>query len=403
MAAIWTSRTRARQPDHPVGISPTSGDVAGAFLAFPGRMLDLTRRNTGAQTYSGATFGAGAGGFAMNLSGVSSNGLAIPAGGPSMSSDVFSRIAVIRWTGSVSCSISDSQSGVGLGSAQWQIETDGSMNLVKSNVVVVATSLAGAVVVNKTCTVGVTYDGTTARFYVDGRDVTGSSFTSTTFTLNGFLIGAGNSGSNPFTGSIFAHFDWLSSRPRADMLARTANPWQLFAPERKPIFYSLAAGGTTIAVPKGAITVTGNAPTVVATANQSISVPKGAIVLTGFAPTVNAGASQTIAVPKGALTLTGLAPLVAVGGNQSVAVPKGAIALTGYAPTIQNGANRIIDVPAGGLSLTGLAPTILTSGHAYISVPKGALTLTGRAPTVLGGVSSLWTPVETPAATWTAQ
>lgn len=204
-----------------------------------------------------------------------------------------------------------------------------------------------------------------------------------------------------------AHYDlaatayghtFLSAREHFEL---ASNIWQLFEAENEPVFYSLATGGTTVAVPAGALTLTGYAPTVSFTAHQTIAVPAGALTLTGFAPTVSTSAAQTIAVPAASLTLTGFAPTVAATANQSISVPAGSLTLTGYAPTVYTTAVTTIAVPAGTLTLTGYAPTVSYTTHAYIGVPAGALTLTGYAPTVIGGTSSIWTPASASSGTWT--
>lgn len=102
-----------------------------------------------------------------------------------------------------------------------------------------------------------------------------------------------------------------------DALAEYTDPWGLFkAPQAPEIWVPVSApsSGTTIAVPQGSLTLTGNAPTVVATANQRIAVPAGALTLTGNAPTVTTTANQLITIPAGTLTLTGYAPTV-IGGE----------------------------------------------------------------------------------------
>jgi len=150
-------------------------------------------------------------------------------------------------------------------------------------------------------------------------------------------------------------------------------------------FKDTVAGGNTISVPAGSLTLTGFAPTVVATANQLIAVPSGSLSLTGFAPTVLNGANQVIQVPVGSLVLTGYAPTVVSTANQTIAVPAGSLVITGYAPTVRVGNAQIVVVPAGSLTLTGYAPTIVTTNNKFISVPVGTLILTGYAPTILGG------------------
>lgn len=93
------------------------------------------------------------------------------------------------------------------------------------------------------------------------------------------------------------------------------------------------------------------------------------------------GSGNTIAVPAGALTLTGYAPTV-TGVTTTISVPAGSLTLTGFAPTVTVSDNKTIAVPAGSLSLTGFAPTVIASSANIISIPAGALVLTGFAPTV---------------------
>lgn len=150
-------------------------------------------------------------------------------------------------------------------------------------------------------------------------------------------------------------------------------------------FKDTVAGGNTISVPVGSLTLTGFAPTVVATANQLIAVPSGSLSLTGFAPSVLNGANQVIQVPVGSIVLTGYVPTVVSTANQTIAVPAGSLVITGYAPTVRVGNDQIVVVPAGSLTLTGYAPTIVTTNNKFISVPVGTLILTGYAPTVIGG------------------
>lgn len=165
---------------------------------------------------------------------------------------------------------------------------------------------------------------------------------------------------------------------------------------------SAPAGGTTVSVPLGTLTLTGFAPTVTATANQTVAVPVGSLTLTGFAPTVTASDHKTVAVPSGSLTLTGFAPTVSVapvGSDVTVNVPLGTLTLTGFAPTIAVSDNKTVSVPLGQITLTGFAPTVTATQNVTVSIPTGQLTLTGFAPTVTGSVvaskgSRTWTESE---------
>jgi len=153
---------------------------------------------------------------------------------------------------------------------------------------------------------------------------------------------------------VFALFDALLPEQLCKELS--ANPWQIFEPIDPWVPLAVVAGGgQTIAVPAGALTLTGFAPTVSAAANVVVSVPAGALALTGFAPTVVN--PHTIAVPAGALTLTGFAPSVLSGAT--IAVPAGSLTLTGFAPSVVTTGNQLVTVPAGNLTITGYAPTVI--------------------------------------------
>ena len=132
------------------------------------------------------------------------------------------------------------------------------------------------------------------------------------------------------------------------------------------------AGGTTVEVPLGTLTLSGFAPTVLTP--RTVSVPLGALTLSGFAPTVLT--PRLVAVPLGTLTLSGFAPTVLTPRN--VAVPLGTLTLTGFAPSVRLGIN--VAVPLGTLALSGFAPTVLTPR--LVAIPLGTLTLTGFAPDV---------------------
>ncbi len=155
-----------------------------------------------------------------------------------------------------------------------------------------------------------------------------------------------------------------------------------------------AAAGVEVEVPVGTLTLTGYAPTVVASDHQQVDVPLGTLTLTGYAPTVVASDHQQVDVPLATLTLTGYAPTISISDNINIDVPAGALTLTGYAPTVAATANVSIDVPLGALTLTGYVPTVVISDHQIIDVPLGTLTLTGYAPAIsISGTSITTMPL----------
>lgn len=141
--------------------------------------------------------------------------------------------------------------------------------------------------------------------------------------------------------------------------------------------------GTSVTPAVGALVLTGYAPTIARTLNQSISPAVGALTITGYAPTVTQSGSQAITAGVGALTITGYAPTVARTLNNFVAPAVGAITISGYAPTIAQTANQALTPAAGAIAVTGYAPTIAQSGNQAVAPAVGSLTITGYAPTVV--------------------
>lgn len=103
--------------------------------------------------------------------------------------------------------------------------------------------------------------------------------------------------------------------------------------------------------------------------NTALTPDRGLLTLTGFAPSIVASALMALGV--GSLTLTGYAPTVTTSAapvNVTVTPGAGALALQGYAPTVSADVSASVSPGLGALSLTGYAPTV-----------------TGSAPEVVGG------------------
>jgi hypothetical protein len=137
---------------------------------------------------------------------------------------------------------------------------------------------------------------------------------------------------------------------------------------------TLAIGGggtnTDIAVPVGALTLTGQAPALQFDIRRDPDA--GALTLNGLAPTLLTNIGRETGV--GALALSGLAPNASLGIN--IGVPAGALTLTGYTPPL--GGQTLAEPGVGSLTLAGQAPTLRYDF--VIDVPVGALTLSGQAP-----------------------
>lgn len=166
---------------------------------------------------------------------------------------------------------------------------------------------------------------------------------------------------------------WNRALSDDEIVALSANPWQVFTPRRAWVPVS-AGGGTTVAVPAASLTLTGHSPTVLTP--RTVSVPAAALSLSAYAPTVQT--PRTVAVPSASVTLTGFAPVVVT--PRTISVPAASLTLTGYAPTVATTAT--IAVPAATLTLAAYAPTVSNGAGVTVSVPAASLTLSAYAPTV---------------------
>ena len=112
---------------------------------------------------------------------------------------------------------------------------------------------------------------------------------------------------------------------------------------------SVASGGATdtpVSPGAGSLAITGYAPAITQTANQSVAPSAGALTLTGYAPSIARTANQGVTPSAGALTITGYAPTVTqAAGSQSISPGVGQLVITGYAPSVTQ-----VDpsAPAGG-------------------------------------------------------
>jgi hypothetical protein len=207
----------------------------------------------------------------------------------------------------------------------------------------------------------------------------------------------------------------------ADLQSLDADGWTLnysdgSASARKMLAVAIgnSAGGTTVTVApgKGAVTVTGKAPTVARTAHQTVSPGKAAVTATGKAPVVARTQHQWVAPGKGAVAATGKQPTVARQANQwvvpdkgtvthigrqptltqgvttTVAPGKGAVIHAGKQPSIARSTHQVVSPAAGAAVFTGRQPTVVRTAHQWVAPGKSALTVTGKTPVVLQGLTT---------------
>lgn len=189
--------------------------------------------------YSGVTAAAGVAGRAL----ATTTGYVVhPAVGQGL---YFSRLAVITPDAAAlangGCLVT-SQDGYHVGGSEWRLTTGGEHELLSSYIALIGTSSGAGIAAGKTSVLGMTYDGTTVRFFADGRSC-GSTAGSYSFTVSNGLIFRLSNGVNQFSGSmsLYVELPFLSDRIMRDL---TANPWDVFAAEDAPQFYSLGSGPT---------------------------------------------------------------------------------------------------------------------------------------------------------------
>lgn len=120
----------------------------------------------------------------------------------------------------------------------------------------------------------------------------------------------------------------------AQARALSLNPWQLFkAPARRIWVSAGAPAGTAVDPAVGTIALTGYAPTVAQSTNQSVTPGAGSLVITGYAPTV--AQPQAVNPDAGSLVITGYAPTVTqASASQNILPGVGSLTITGYAPSV---------------------------------------------------------------------
>lgn len=171
----------------------------------------------------------------------------------------FSRIAIIRrnYDTGASATISDSRTSSGVDGAQWFI-SGSEIGLNKASAVGMGSSSGAGISTGVEYVVGITYDGTTVRFYIDGRAV-GSSVSAQTFLIDSaatlFSRGGPASPNEDLNGAIKLHSDFEGALSIDEMLAITANPALLFAAAYRDSWFETAAGVSgTIAATLSAFT-----------------------------------------------------------------------------------------------------------------------------------------------------
>lgn len=147
--------------------------------------------------------------------------------------------------------------------------------------------------------------------------------------------------------------------------------------------YAKVSVARNVAAGLGEVTITGFAPTVVATDHKNVLAGLGEISLTGFAPTVSVTDNKNVQADTGAVSLTGFEPTVSVTSNLNITTDTGGLTLTGFEPTVIASDHKNVLPGTGELTFNGFAPTIETPVN--ITTSTGEISFTGYEPTVSTG------------------
>lgn len=168
------------------------------------------------------------------------------------------------------------------------------------------------------------------------------------------------------------------------LTSSTRAVWQAFQLPQRSLLVDVASGSTDTPINPGAgtLTLTGYAPSVTQSANQSLTPGAGSVAITGYAPTISQ--PQAITAVAGTVTITGYAPTVTQAAGQTITPGTGALTLTGYAPVLAQTANQFIVPASGTVAITGYSPTITqASSSPNITPDVGNIAIAGYAPIVM--------------------
>lgn len=119
--------------------------------------------------------------------------------------------------------------------------TTGFVELLKQGVASIGTS-STALAINKWHSIAVTYDGTNAAFYLNGK-ADGTASSSQTFSAVQYRFGLSLTGSDPMQDGGKLRHVVITNRVLTpnEILSKYINPWQIFAPQSRRIWAPSAA------------------------------------------------------------------------------------------------------------------------------------------------------------------
>jgi hypothetical protein len=235
-----------------------------------------------------------------------------------------------------------------------------------------------------------------------------------------------SSASYAIKGVCYLRGAWARGMSQTEAKELSLNPWQLFAPDVRRIYFGTGGGATAYALDAqpGGYSVNGTAATLArglfinaAPATYAIS-GTAASVVRGYNLNAAAGtftASGTVAgllralsvnAGPGTFNLSGTAAGLdkTTAGAFSIDAQPGTYSLTGIAATLSKTTltQYTLNAQPGTYSLNGAAATLVyTPLNAYtLNAQPGTYTITGTVADLFYSGSSIWTDVGVSAATW---
>lgn len=220
-------------------------------------------------------------------------------------------------------------------------------------------------------------DGTTVRLYRDGIDVTGTlgTISGTHSKTTGNVSVGGNVGTTTRGGSfpILSVQAWSRALSVQSAVSHGINPWQIFAPQQRSIYVSVASGGVSVNVSPTGLSSTSSLGGFTVTGTSSVT-------LTGLSSTSGLGALTVTTGGSVNVNLSGLSSTSSLGSITATGTAN--VTLSGLSSTSSLGT---ISVTVGG------AVNVNLSGQSSAS-SLGTLTVTGTgnvSPTGVVSISSI--------------
>jgi hypothetical protein len=315
----------------------------------------------------------------------------------------FSLIAVVKPTNIVNEGVISISASASVTEAIQFTIRDSQIELICANSFVVATSANSGLVANRTHVIGLTYNQTASQviFYCDGKQLNTAAVSAPTFVVDGSgLLFVKQSGSEPYTGGLALHLDFATTLKPEHMIALTANPWQVFSPQ-KPLYLAVAGGAVshaaTGALIGGGSVIVGSAAHIAKHAATGTLAGGGAVIV-GAASSKTTRAATGVLVGQGAV-VAGTAARIRIHPSSGTLTGQGAVVVGSAARTRQHPATGVLQaggaVIVGEAERTGSASTHEATGQLIGdgALLIGAANLTSAAveETYSGGYSS-WNP-----------